>query len=221
MRRPAFALAAFLASATALAQTPPPQPQAGALAAEDGPAQEISPDLPFFPSNQVLRAPPAPRPRPVRTPIFAPTLRIGRLWLPAVASSAPVVEVSAYAGGSLIGGTLGYANVGGGHGISGGVTLFRYASGVVLAEIDGFRISVLPPTLELRLLAIPDSTSPLSATIGGSSDVVGVRVARCLNKTMGLVMTLRAPTLGGGLASAGMSLGYVTIGGSLDVGIVL
>jgi len=246
-RRPfvaGVAAAVFFHAAFAVAQQPAPPPPppapaqpagAGALSAEDTEAapaanqKTAASELPFFRGGEKLVKPVAVRPRDGG---FVPAVgfRLEQLIIPETrpdSSVGTMFDVDLFLGGKYIGFVGGYSNLAGAPGFSLGLTMLRFGRGLRVIDSDGWVGSLLGPTVDVRFRAwAPSVGDPIpSASVG--SDFFGFRIAKCLGGPT-FHIAAHLPSVNAGMIFIDDNafrdddepLGYVSIGGALDVGLV-
>lgn len=210
-------------SPTSAAAPPPaqPAPQLGATApAATAPAAQRT-DFPFHLADRPALAPREPEiePEPVGDFVLAAHTRLQAMFFTDAGFGASLFDFSVYVGDPIMGGIVGYSNLGELHGVSTGFSLMRYGKGVPAFELAGFDTYMSLPSIEFRGVLYESAGS--SPTVGTllSSDLVGLRATRCLGD--GPILHVAAvPTLGfGGVSVGGGTVQYVqTLGAGIDAG---
>ncbi len=205
---------------------PPPPSAPAPVAAQAAPARVAAPgeaaeDIPFYDPGTMVTPPVVRQPRepePSSPLILALQPRVTRLVVPDLSSSATFVETSLFVGTEWIGGSVGYANVAGSNGVAFGVGAFRFVPGVKLLDGNGFRLSLVPPTLDARFIFLPGGSTG-DKVLAASTDALGIRFCKCAG-SFPLVVTARGPTLSGGFLTYadGTNRGLYGVGAALDIG---
>lgn len=135
------------------------------------------------------------------------------------------VATELYLGAPAAGATFGYVHFDGDPGLAVGTSLFRFGDGLKLAGAGDWRLSYLLPDVNARMSFILGPGDPVMWA-SATSDLVGLRIARCLGEDACFHAALRGPTIGPAIFLMEREvnrpnrdpLGALVLGGTAEVG---
>jgi hypothetical protein len=157
--------------------------------------------------------------------LVAPIVRVEAVDVIEAARLPALVATELYLGAPSAGATIGYAHFDGDPGLAVGTSLFRFGGGVKLAGGPDWRTSYLLPDANLRMSFVLGPGDPVMWA-SATSDLVGLRIARCLGEDACFHAALRGPTIGPAIflmepeinRPSSRPLGALVLGGTVEAG---